>query len=1122
MRYEIKGQVIDSFTSEGIAGVRVETWDKDFGVDDYLGSTTTLNDGSFSIAFDSSAFADLFWDTWPDLYFKVYCRNELLTSTENSVLWNVTSPHIGVTIKAPHPKPPSCGERHIYLKIERIEDYSPVKPQDKAIPPIQYGRDCMRNHGHENGLIPEAEIAARSLPAVIYREYLDSGYLIPKPDKLIAADVNEPSYAHRVPGTVIYTRPCERLKIHVWNTDDVPHSLHVHGLRYGIDSDGSWPFGTEAAHHGGRSDAICPGQSWTYTFDVPAAALGAWPFHDHTHPMHTKIDQGLFGGIVVLGQCDRPPQRFRYPWKVLRPIFQDIERLERLPVFPHKGVPEELELDEESTLALAPHIHARRLKEATQLTLKHHLDFLEEFAVREFFLPRKLVNTDHVPVFFHVMANPDADPVFDSDDIEELGGEASMVFDTAGDYEYFCRHHPEMTGVVHVVPGGPDPVTVTIVGGPPMAFSPAEITVGVGGTVTFINNSNFHHTVTSKIGAAMATHCINGRGFVGNSPTIVGRSGQRIRFYVFNLDTSSDWHNFHPHAMRWKFAGAAVDIRSMGPAESFVVETEIPPVLLLTDVEEKAQDPAHRPPGAKLHKLKGDFVFHCHVHHHMMNGMVGLVRARQSLWLTEDMAHEISHRTGLPLDDGSNSCPNVDPHPCMGHGGGRWEEVAGVPEVAFMHSVLLPNTQRVLFWGYTRADQSRVWDYSTPAGAYLLPANQPADSPGLDPSSSDLWSAEHTILDTAAGLVLIHGGFSPNKSFTFDPTALTWTRVADTADDRFYSTTLTLPDGRAATLYGSTSKSIELYSHGVGWAAPVAMPVSMNHHQYYPWTYVLPDGRLFIAGPHDPTHRFDVAAPAAAETYSTIFGNRSTGGEKGTSVLCILRPPDYRPVVFIMGGNTPSTEKTAETIDLSVAVPAWSALPDLNVPRPDQFTATLLPDGRVFIAGGVTGGPDGGICEIFDPKNPGAGWVAGPAMKYVRSYHSSFLLLTDGSVLAGGDPMAAGVPTPHERFFPEYMDLLRPAITTAPATINYAGTFTIDTPAAADVTEVVLLRAGAVTHGYNMSQRGIELVISSTTPGSIDVEEPPNANLCPPGWYLLFVLNSSRVPSLGRWVRVTP
>jgi hypothetical protein len=306
MVYQIKGRVVDQFTGDGIAGVRVEAWDKDLGLDDYLGSASTISDGSFSISFDESAFRDIFFDTRPDLYFRVYCYSELLASTENSVLWNVSTAQVGVEIKARHPKPPVCDERHVYLKIERIENYSPVAPHEKAVPPQQYGRDCLRGDGHENGLIPQAEIDARALTAVVYREYLDSGYLIPKPDKLIAADVNEPAYTHRVPGTVIYTRPCQRLKIHVWNTDAVPHSLHVHGLRYGIDSDGSWPFGTEAAHHGGRSDAICPGETWTYTFDVPDNALGAWPFHDHTHHHYTKIDQGLFGGIIVLGPCDRP------------------------------------------------------------------------------------------------------------------------------------------------------------------------------------------------------------------------------------------------------------------------------------------------------------------------------------------------------------------------------------------------------------------------------------------------------------------------------------------------------------------------------------------------------------------------------------------------------------------------------------------------------------------------------------------------------------------------------------------------------------------------------------------------------------------------------------------------
>ena len=40
MRYEIRGRVIDEFTGDGIGGVRVEAWDKDFLFDDYLGSAS--------------------------------------------------------------------------------------------------------------------------------------------------------------------------------------------------------------------------------------------------------------------------------------------------------------------------------------------------------------------------------------------------------------------------------------------------------------------------------------------------------------------------------------------------------------------------------------------------------------------------------------------------------------------------------------------------------------------------------------------------------------------------------------------------------------------------------------------------------------------------------------------------------------------------------------------------------------------------------------------------------------------------------------------------------------------------------------------------------------------------
>ena len=111
-----------------------------------------------------------------------------------------------------------------------------------------------------------------------------------------------------------------------------------------------------------------------------------------------------------------------------------------------------------------------------------------------------------------------------------------------------------------------------------------------------------------------------------------------------------------------------------------------------------------------------------------------------------------------------------------------------------------------------------------------------------------------------------------------------------------------------------------------------------------------------------------------------------------------------------MGGDLPGTSETAEQIDLSAAAPTWMSLPNLNNLRAFQFTAILLPDGRVFIAGGIAGGADGGPCEIFDPREPASGWQVGPSMKYVRGYHSSFLLLSDGSVLAGGDPRVLQVP----------------------------------------------------------------------------------------------------------------
>jgi hypothetical protein len=80
----------------------------------------------------------------------------------------------------------------------------------------------------------------------------------------------------------------------------------------------------------------------------------------------------------------------------------------------------------------------------------------------------------------------------------------------------------------------------------------------------------------------------------------------------------------------------------------------------------------------------------------------------------------------------------------------------------------------------------------------------------------------------------------------------------------------------------------------------------------------------------------------------------------GTAVLLPLRPPNYEPRVLIAGGTSDRATwsaaevnplQSAEWIDLSVAAPAWQAIPDMNVAR-RHLNSVLLPDGRVLIVGG--------------------------------------------------------------------------------------------------------------------------------------------------------------------------
>jgi Domain of unknown function (DUF1929) len=65
------------------------------------------------------------------------------------------------------------------------------------------------------------------------------------------------------------------------------------------------------------------------------------------------------------------------------------------------------------------------------------------------------------------------------------------------------------------------------------------------------------------------------------------------------------------------------------------------------------------------------------------------------------------------------------------------------------------------------------------------------------------------------------------------------------------------------------------------------------------------------------------------------------------------------------------------------------------------------------------------------------------------------------------------------------------------------------------------MRPAAVTHGFNQNQRYVGCVITGRTATQVQATAPPDGNIAPPGWYLLFVVDTDRAPSTGAWIRLT-
>jgi len=321
---------------------------------------------------------------------------------------------------------------------------------------------------------------------------------------------------------------------------------------------------------------------------------------------------------------------------------------------------------------------------------------------------------------------------------------------------------------------------------------------------------------------------------------------------------------------------------------------------------------------------------------------------------------------------------------------------------------------------------------------------------------------------------------------------------------------------------GGTNTAVEIYTPGTGWSAEY--PAGWTP-PLYPRMHLVPDGRVLYTGSGTGSRFFDPATTG----WSPVVATTNFAGTRtyGTSVLLPLKASDgFKGKVMIFGGGNPATN-TTETLDLSMSPLQWKTGPPMSQSR-IEMNATILPNGKVLATGGSLNDEDTATAslnaDLYDPVTNT--FSSAGANLFARLYHSNALLLPDATVLLlGGNPARGTYESRIEVYSPSYLfnsdgsAAARPAITGVPGPITHGGAFQILTPDAADIASVALIRPGAPTHAFDMEQRMIQLSFT-TGAGVLNATAPPNGNIAPPGYYLLFILNSAGVPSVASFVTI--